>query len=218
MSKRLGIAIALLVLFSTYKPQKIFLSGKFNIQEINIENNYILSDEEIKNDLSSIYNTNLFFLNTDIIKKILIQKNFVHSFKIKKIYPNTLKIKIFEKKPIAILQYKKNKFFYTERGNLINYQNLKKYENLPVVFGAKDNFEKLYNDFKKINFSIHQIKFFYYFKSNRWDLLTLKDQLVKLPIENYILSLENFIELRNKNNFDKYKIFDYRINNQLILK
>ena len=74
MSKRLGIAIALLVLFSTYKPQKIFLSGKFNIQEINIENNYILSDEEIKNDLSSIYNTSLFFLNTDIIKKILIQK------------------------------------------------------------------------------------------------------------------------------------------------
>ena len=35
---------------------------------------------------------------------------------------------------------------------------------------------------------------------------------------NYILSLENFIDLQNKKNFDKYKIFDYRINNQLILK
>ena len=33
--------------------------------------------------------------------------DFVESFKIKKIFPNTIKIEIYEKKPIAILQKKK---------------------------------------------------------------------------------------------------------------
>ena len=40
----------------------------------------------------------------------------------------------------------------------------------------------------------------------------------KLPIKDYILSLENFSNLSGKNNFDKYQIFDYRIKDQLILK
>ena len=42
--------------------------------------------------------------------------------------------------------------------------------------------------------------------------------IIKLPPKNYTKSLENFMNLRSNNNFDKYKVFDYRINNQLILK
>ncbi len=218
MKRRLAIAIALLVLFSTYKPQNFFLTEKFNIQEITIENNHILKKSDIKKDLASIYSKNLLFLNINNIKEILIKKKFINSFELKKIYPNKLEIKIFEKKPIVILQIKKKKFYFTESGDLIDYQNLEKYKNLPIVFGNKKNFEKFYKDLKKINFSIKKIKTFYYFDSNRWDLLTFKDQLIKLPIKGYILSLENFLNLRNNNNFEKYKIFDYRINNQLILK
>ena len=46
-----------------------------------------------------------------------------------------------------------------------------------------------------------------------------KDKIViKLPPENYMKSLKNYLVLRNKQNFKKYTVFDYRINNQLILK
>ena len=38
------------------------------------------------------------------------EKSFIESFEIKKIYPNKLKIKIFEKKPIAIYNIKKKNF------------------------------------------------------------------------------------------------------------
>ena len=65
MTKRLIIALALLVLFSTYKPQKLFLGNKFNVEEIRIENNFILKDENIKKDLAFLYNVNLIFLNLD---------------------------------------------------------------------------------------------------------------------------------------------------------
>ncbi len=218
MTKRLIIAIALLVLFSTYKLQNFFFDTKLNIKEIIIENNNVLKDSEIKKDLTPIYNTNLLFLNVNYIKEILVKQNFIKSYEIKKIYPNKLKIKIFEKKPIAILQYKKEKFYFTENKNLIDYRNLEEYKNLPIVFGNRENFEKLYKVLKKNNFSIKQIKKFYYFNSDRWDLLTIKDQMIKLPINDYISSLENFINLRDNNNFEKYKIFDYRINDQLILK
>ena len=59
---------------------------------------------------------------------------------------------------------------------------------------------------------------FYLYESNRWDIETHNNQLVKLPIKNYMKSLENFIDLSEKNNFAKYKVFDYRIRDQLILK
>ena len=45
-----------------------------------------------------------------------------------------------------------------------------------------------------------------------------KSQLIKLPAENYEKSLKNFLGLKDHNNFYKYKVFDYRIQDQLILK
>ena len=69
MKKRLIIAIALLVLFTTYKPQDFYLGSKFNIEKIIIENNFISKKEDIKKDLIYVYDTNLFLLNTKLIKK-----------------------------------------------------------------------------------------------------------------------------------------------------
>ena len=218
MKKKLVFALLILVLFTTYKPQKLFLNINLNIGEIIVENNLILKENEIKKDLAFLYEKNLFFLNTSGIEKVLKKNDFIKSIEIKKIYPNKLKIKIFEKKPILILQNKKEKFFIDEDINLINYLDLEEYKNLPIVFGKKENFKILYRDLKKTNFPIDLIENYYLFESNRWDLKTYKKKIIKLPSENYIKSLKNFIDLRKENNLNKYKVFDYRIDNQLILK
>ena len=218
MRKRFIIGLSLLLLFTTYKPQKLFLGTKFKIKEITIENNFILKDPEIKKILAPIYGKNLFFLKNSNIKKILKANDFIDSFEVKKIYPNKVKIKIFEKKPIAILQYKKEKFFINEKIDLINFVELNEYNNLPIIFGNKENFKDFYFNLKKINFPIESIKTFYLYESNRWDLKTYQNKLIKLPEKNYLKSLENFINSNKKNNFEKYKVFDYRLNGQLILK
>mgnify|MGYP003949284093 CR=1 FL=1 len=218
MKRRLLIAITLLLIFTTYKPQSLFSITKFNIQEIIIENNSILEDFKIKKDLINIYNKNLIFLSTLDIKEILKKNTFIDSFVVKKIYPNSIKIKIFEKKPIAIIQYKKKKFYISENIDLIEYQDLENFVNLPVIFGDEKNFEILFNELKKINFPFEIIKTFYFFETKRWDLETHKGKTIKLPVKNYKKSLESFLILKEKNNFKKYKIFDYRIKNQLILK
>ena len=218
MKKRLVIALVLLVLLSTYKPQELSLNSKFNIKEIKIENNHILKDEDIKKDLMFLYDTNLIFLNTNNIKLILKSNNFIQSFEVKKIYPNKIKIKIFEKKPIVILQYKKKKFYISETFDLINFLDLEDYKNLPVVFGKQNDFKILYKNLKKINFPLNLIKKYYLYESKRWDLEIDKNKIIKLPTENYTKSLVNFMNLSKENNFDKYSIYDYRISNQLILK
>jgi cell division septal protein FtsQ len=218
MNKRLLIALFLLLILSTYKPQNLSLVTKFNIKKIIIENNFILKDEEIKKSLVSIYEKNLIFLRTSSIKNILQEESFIKSFEVKKIYPNIIKIKIFEKKPLAIIQNKKKKFYLSQNIELIEYKELNNYNNLPIIFGDKDSFKLIYDNLKKIEFPFDTIKKFYLFEINRWDLETYENKIIKLPVNNYIKSLKNFMDLRKKNDFDKYKIYDFRIKNQLILK
>ncbi len=219
MNKRFIIGLFLLLVLSTYNIQNDFnFFSKFKIKKIVIENNIIIKDDQIKTKLSFLYKKNLFFLTTKEIEKKLDEIDFIKSYKIKKVYPSTIKFHIIEKKPIAILQYKKKKNYYTDDGESINFIDIKEFKNLPVVFGKKENFKLFYDNLQSINFPIDEIKTFFLFDSKRWDLITKKNQTVKLPIKNYLLSLSNFLNIKDKRIFEKYKIFDYRIKDQLILK
>tara|TARA_B100001248_G_scaffold199750_1_gene154046 strand:+ start:15713 stop:16372 length:660 start_codon:yes stop_codon:yes gene_type:complete len=219
MKNRLLSALILLLLFSTYNIQNTFsLSSKIKIQEVIVENNLILDEQMIKKKLSFLYRTNIFLLNTDKIASELKGIDFINSFEIKKLYPDKIKIKVFEKKPIAVIQNKQVKKYFTNSGEIINFIDLKEYNDLPIVFGDKENFLIFYQKLKQANFPINEVKKFYLFESKRWDLITNNDQVIKLPIKNYESSLNNFIGLKKKPNFQKFKTFDYRIKDQLILK
>ena len=219
MKKQLIIALVLLLLLSTYYTQENFnFNVKFNIKEIEIDNNYIEDEIEIKKKLSFLYKTNFLFLDKKRMKTKLKEFEFIDSFEVKTIYPNKIIIKITEKKPIAVIQNKTEKKYFTSNGETINYLNLKEFEQLPIVFGDRKSFKLFYNELKLKNFPINEIKTFYLFESNRWDLITKKNQIIKLPKNNYFESLENFKKLKDQASFEKYKTFDYRINNQLILK
>lgn len=219
MKKRFLIALVLLLLLSTYNVQNNFsLFKNLNISEIIVENNLIVEEKRVKKKLDYLYQENLFLLNLKKIETKINDIDFIESFEIKKIYPNKIKIKIFEKTPIVILQNKKEKKYFTNKEDTVNFFELDKFEGLPIVFGDKKNFQVFYNDLKNINFPISEIKVFYLFESKRWDLVTNNNQTIKLPIKNYIKSLQNFVNLKNQSIFQKYKIFDYRISDQLILK
>ena len=219
MKKKFLIAVFLLLLLSTYKFQTNFsLIPNLFIKKITIENNHIIDEENIKKKLAFLYDTNLFSLKTENIKIRLNEIDFIESYEIKKVYPNKIRIRVFEKKPIAVLQHKKNKFFFTSNGGTANFLDLKEFQNLPVVFGDKKSFDIFYKNLIAINFPINEIKNFYLFDSKRWDLVTIKNQTIKLPINDYDKSLLNYLNLKDQANFQKFKTFDYRIKEQLILK
>ena len=219
MKKRIFIATTLLLLLSTYVYNGNFnFKFNFKIDEIIIENNKVLSKDEVKNELSFLYKDNISLVKHEQFEKKLDENSFLSGFEVKTIYPNKLKIKVFEKNPIFILQNKKEKFYYTDKNQLITFSKIDRFKNLPTILGDKDSFEKFYINLKKINFPLDIIKTFYLFEAKRWDLLTNDNKTIKLPIKNYDQSLINYTNIIGKKNFQKYKIFDYRINNQLILK
>ena len=218
MKKRILFALLLLIFLTTINSQKSIIISKFNLEEIIVDNNFSVNDEEVKKLLAPIYNKNLIFLKNKEIEKLLIQNSYIESFIIKKIYPDTLKIQIYEKQPIAILVNKKNKFFLSEKIDLIEFTKNQNYRNLPYIFGNKEDFKILFYELKKINFPFEIIKKYTLYESNRWDLETFNNKIIKLPSSDYIKSLENYLDNKDKVNFIKYKVFDYRIQGQLILK
>ena len=212
-----GLIIILILLTTFYPKINFFKSLNLNIKEIKIENNFIIKDDEIRNKLNFLYDKNLFFLNTEKVKEIFQKEDFIESLVIKKIYPNKLKLIIEEKKPIAILHNKKKKYYISNKGELINFIEIDRYHDLPTVLGGFKNFYSLYLELQNIKFPLKMIKSFYFFESGRWDLIMHNDKIIKLPIDDYLSSLKSFMLSKQNTNFNAYKIFDYRIKNQLIL-
>ena len=218
MKKRLVISITLLIFLTTITFQQKIVISKFNLKKIQIENNFFVLEKDIQKLLSQFLNKNIIFLKNSEIEKALLTNSFIESFDIKKKYPDTLKVRIYEKKPIAIIKKKKKKYYISETIKLVEYISLTNFKNLPYVLGNEKEFKILYDNLNKINFPFDQIKKFTLYETNRWDLETKSDILIKLPPDDYIKSLENFLCIRNKKNIKKYKVFDYRISNQIILK
>ena len=216
--KLLSLLILLLLLstyYPTYKIRNTILI--FTIKNVEVENNKVLDSKKIINELENLKGKSLLFVDREIIKSAINKFDFISSFQVKKIYPKTIRIKIFEKKPVAIYIEEKNKFYISEKGDLIKYIEIDYYNNLPLLFGKKTNFNIFFEGLKNVNFPISDIKSFHYFEIGRWDIILNDEKIIKLPKENYADMLENFLLIKNDKSFDKYKIFDYRIKDQLIL-
>lgn len=218
MRKYTFIVVISFLLLTTINPNQKIIFSKFNIKEIIVVNNHILKDKDIKLLLREIYDKNLLFLKSKEIEMILMKNSFIDGFNINKKYPNTIKIKIFEKQPIAILLKQNKKFFINENIDLIEFKYLSNNSSFPQILGDEKEFKKFYNNFKKTKFPFTLVKKFILFDSNRWDIETTDEKTIKLPYKSYVESIENYLEIKNENNFKNYRIFDYRINNQLILK
>ena len=218
MKNRFIIGATLIILFTTFISEKNFTIKNLMINEIRFENNKIVSNEELIKDLSFLYNKNIIFLNTLEIKKKLKKNSFIESLQVKKVYPNKLVIKIFEKQPIGIILHENKKFFLGKKFELIKYKKISKYENLAVIDGDEKSFKKLFINLKKTKFPSDLVKKYELQKVGRWNIELIDGRLIKLPINNYKKSLKNFLKIKADRNFEKYKIFDYRLNDQLILK
>ena len=112
MKKQLIIAFLLFTLLTTITFKEKIIISQLNIKEIIVENNSLVKKKDVKKLLNSIYNKNIIFLDNKEIEKALTQNSFIETFDVKKKYPQTLKIRIFEKKPIAILLNKKKKILF----------------------------------------------------------------------------------------------------------
>ena len=174
--------------------------------------------KKLKKDVEFLRETSLFFLKEKEIIRVTNSYNFISSVQIKKKYPNSIKILITENVPVVSEINDKKRYYLTKDGKKIKYMELEAFKNLPVIFGNHKNFSLLIKQLEISNFSLNKIKAFYYFDVGRWDI-TLKDnRTIKLPEKNYEKVLIQIESVLNNSSFSKYKVFDYRIKDQLILQ
>ena len=189
----------------------------FKIRNIEISGLTNLENSELKKKIKNLNLNNIFLLNKFELSQIIDSNNLVQNYKVIKIYPSSINIKIIKTKLLAKLNKDGKTLYIGSNGKLSEY-NFSKIR-LPFIFGNPQN-----NDFlnlkKKIaesKFSYEEFENFYYFPSGRWDLQLKNNILIKLPENKINDSLEYAFDFMKNNNIDDFNIIDLRIKNQIIL-
>ena len=216
--KKLIFMILFLFITSFYfltKTNNIFSETKFNfLNKILINNGFIIKNIEIsgvnhlnKNDIIKIINAyndlNIFNVNIKNIYKEIKNNTWIKKASIEIIYPNTIKILLTEKKPIAIWQNRYGNSLITKSGDVIFEKNLEEFKNyLPIVIGqnAHKNAHSILNilginkDFVKNIWSLT------YVNERRWDVHFNQGLTIKLPSKSIAKAWEKVLYLDKKFN------------------
>ena len=217
---RISIYLIFLIILST-------TSGKFlkdqkgyslKIDKIEVVGLSKRKNFEILNQLNDIFYQNIFVIRKKEIHKVISNQNIVEQYNIKKIYPSRLYIDIKPTKFIAKVISNGNNLVLGENGKLIS-TNLND-KKLPYIFGEfdKNKFLEFKENVERSKFNFIEFETIYFFPSNRWDILTANDILIKLPSDNTFKSLNLAYKIISQDKFKNKKIIDLRINGHLIIE
>ena len=216
--KKIIIYLLFLFLLST-------ISVKFNenqnnhsskINKINIEGLSSNYSSKIYDELNGLFYKSIFLVRKENIQKIISSYNIIETYTVKKIYPSTININIKPTQFLARLTISNQ--LVGSNGKLIKDKDNN--EILPYIFGEFNS--KGFLNFKKnilqSKFTFSKFKTLYFFPSNRWDILTYDEILIKLPQDNISKSLNLAYKIISSNDFKNKNLIDLRINNRLITK
>ena len=215
-SKQILVYLFLLLLFGSITNNSLHNIQFFNLNKILVSGLDEKSNSEITNKINNLKLKNIFFLNKNQIENIIEINALIDNYKISKIYPSALDIKINKTKFIAKINQNGKILFVGSNGKLS--KEISENQELPFIFGKPKINEFL--DFKNIvdesKFSYSKIINFYFYPSKRWDI-ELKDNIViKLPMKNSKNSLDYVFNFLAKNNLKNNLIIDARVKGQII--
>lgn len=217
ISKKIIIYLLLFFLLGTINNHSIanLSLPKFkNIEIYGVNQN---ESVEIKRIIENLNIENIFSINRINLKSNIDSINIVEKFEIFRNYPSTLEVKIKKTKFVALTKKNGIDYFIGTNGKLIETNDL--ISKLPYVFGDLDveEFIIIKSEIDKSNFNFNQISKLYFYKSKRWDIETIKGNIIKLPMENIEKSLNLFVRLSKENKFKDSSIIDFRQKDQIIL-
>ena len=188
----------------------------YTINQINIEGLSSIENKKIFNELNHLFYKNILLVGKEEIQRVLIRYNNVEEYTIKKIYPSTININIKPTKFVARLS--NNNQLVGANGKLIVDKGNN--EILPYIFGEfnSQDFLNFRKNILQSRFTFTKFKTLYFFSSNRWDILTNDNILIKLPRNNVSKSLNLAYNIIGNDDFKNKNLIDLRINNHLITK
>ena len=180
----------------------------------------MIKKEEITKKLEHIYYKNILFVNKRSIEEPLKLIEFLEKAEVKKKYPNTIIVKVYETRPLAFFFKNNEKYFLDSLSNLIPYKKKWITGNIPTLFGqdAEKNFVKFFDLLEKNKFPKEKIKNYYYFQIHRWDLQLINDKIIKFPSIKVSKAIQDLIELLNRDDFKNYNIIDLRVPGKIVVE
>ena len=209
----------------------LFLSSTFNFNIISKFNNLNLishisivglSEKEknlLQRNLEIFKNKNIFFVRKEEVLEILKKNSFLGSYNIAKVFPSKILVNVKKTEFVGITILDGVKFYIGKNGKLTEVSLVEREYNLPQVFG-KFNVTKFLNLQEILNsngFNLNEIKKYYYYKSNRWDIESNDDLILMLPSENLEIALKNYHTLLKTNKIIENNLIDLRLKNKIIL-
>ena len=188
-----------------------------SVNSINVKGLSNNKNMQILSELNNFLFQNILIIRKEEVKKIIEQHSIVEQYTIKKIYPSKININIKPTKLIARVS-DDNQLLIGANGKLIKNRNNN--EKLPYLFGEFNSAEFLLlkKNIEESKFNFNNFKTLYFFPSNRWDLLTSHNILIKLPLENLLQSLNLAHKVINNDYLKNKNIIDLRVSNHLIVK
>ena len=216
--KKLFFLILFILITSFYLLPKInntFTETTFNfLNKILINNGFIIKNIEVlgvnhldKNDIIKIISTNnninIFNVNIKNIYRNIMDNTWIKKASIKIIYPNTIKVFLTEKKPIAIWQNRYGNSLITKTGDVIFEKNLEEFKSyLPIIIGqnAHKNVYSILNILSSNKDFVKNIWSLTFVNERRWNLHFNQGLTIKLPSKNVKNAWEKVLHLDQKFN------------------
>ena len=220
IDKKNKIITYLLLLFILSTTSRNFVENQNSyspkINQINIVGLSKIDNSKILHELNDLFYKNILLIRKEEIQRVINKYNIIEEYSVKKIYPSTININIKPTKFVARLS--NNDQLVGANGKLI--KNKENTEILPYIFGEfnSQNFLNFKKEIIESRFTFISFKTLYFFHSNRWDILTNNDILIKLPQNNVSESLNLAYRILNDDNFKNKNLIDLRIKNHLIVK
>ncbi len=219
------LLLTILIFLTTYSPNKVTFFNKnnnffFKIQNIEITNNNKINETDIINKLNHIYNKNILFISNNDISKPLKTVNYLEKIEVKKKYPDTIVIKIYETKPVGILFKNNTKYIIDTLSNLVTFNDNLVNNNFPNIFGkdAEKDFINFFEQLKNNKFPRKQVENYYYFQADRWDVKLTNNQIIKFPSKKRKEAIQQSVQLLNHKDFKNYKVIDLRIHGKIVVE
>ena len=222
---KIVLLLTILIFLTTYSPNKVAFLNKnnnffFGIQNIEITNNNKINKIDIINKLNHIYNKNILFISNNDISEPLKTVNYLAKIEVKKKYPDTIVIRIYETKPVGILFKNNTKYIIDTVSNLIIFNDNLVNNNFPNIFGkdAERDFINFFEQLKNNKFPRKQVENYYYFQADRWDVKLTNNQIIKFPSKKRKEAIQQSVKLLNHEDFKNYKVIDLRIHGKIVVE
>ena len=219
--KKIYFYLLILILLSTTLNLNIILKfGELKlISSIHISGLEKKEKDILEKNLGIFINKNIFSISKNEVIETLKLNSFLDNYNVIKIFPSELLVNVKKTEFVGKTILDWEEYYIGKNGKFTKTSLVEKEYNLPQVFGnfPIKEFLKLQQTLKSNGLDLNKFKKYYYYKNNRWDIISNENILIKLPSADVNKSLKTYKFLLNTKDIKFGHSFDLRINNKIII-